>query len=232
MCTLKEIWNFILDYKTSSAITFLSLLFAVFVWLLTIRRGRRNDEKGAKWHREVLESLDEIKKQIIPANLKEQVGTTKEKLRLISTKMYYDGSLNSILNEEMIEDAAKTYLMLKNIGIIKEELTEILFILMIAVMSKPSILNLAPISINTDGIISGSAVFTSTREDVNERMNLFAKLIKEIEQSPRDIARIEVTDKFLNIIIFKDCKLKFPQLQVHITDKQCKQYFQKWYDQL
>ena len=45
MCTLKEIWNFIIDNQTASAITFFAFLFAVFVWLLSICKARLEDKK-------------------------------------------------------------------------------------------------------------------------------------------------------------------------------------------
>jgi len=240
MCTLKEIWDFILDYKTSSAITFFSLLFAVFVWLLTNRHRGKDSKAGTKRHRELRELLEEIKGQIetknVSDNLNEDVKAVKEKAMLIATKMYFDlknqGIHKEKLDEKTIETAAQTYLILKSKGVIKENLTEILFITMTAVLSKVSAWSLSPISIETDGVISGRAVFTSNEADANKRMRLFAQMVKEIEQASRDVGKVEVTDKFINIIIFKDCKLKFPQLAEDIADNQCNQYFYKWCEQL
>ena len=131
---------------------------------------------------------------------------------------------------ETNEIAAKMYLNLKNLGIIKEEFSDILYIAMIAVLSKKSIEHLVPITIETDQGRSGRAVFGTNETDANERMRLFVQLLKEIEQSPQDIVHVEVTDKYINIVILKDSEYK--ELKNHITDSQCKNYFQKWCEQL
>ena len=227
MYTLKEIWNLILDNKTSSAITFFSLLFAVFVWLLTIRQ-RGNDKKE-----EVKRHL-ELKWLLTNNQLKaERPQEPLNPIKPIPPKNVYEFLKKVGTEEEKVVVGKYNYL--KNQGVIKEEFSDVLLVTMIAVFTKHATLNLVPVRIETDGKIGGRAVFTSKGEDLNERMCLFVQLLKEIEQATTstDIGIVEVTDEFINIIVVEGIN-KYQSLRVveNITDNQCKQYFYKWCVQL
>jgi len=60
MCALKEIWELIIGSETAGAITFFGLLFAIFVWLLSIYNNRKKTKQEAERHNESLENYRQL----------------------------------------------------------------------------------------------------------------------------------------------------------------------------
>ena len=125
------------------------------------------------------------------------------------------------------------YNALKSDGIVKEELTELLYHT-ICIAARIVLRTKTPLnfhSIGTDGTTkSGCFVFASMKEDANERMRLFAQILKGVEQSPQDIMAAEVYDNLIGVFVMID--FEYSGVENKIQDSQCRHYFREWCKQL